>query len=480
MRLRVRRRWQTGGDDGESDIQEYKCLVAQAGEKGYRLRKAGDRTGPSGWLLKLLPAVPRGAFALAMMKSEGGGSMQNSVPTDTRLSELRVAIVHYWFVGRGGGERVVEALAEVFPQADLYALVADRSTLGPILQGRKLQTSFLQQVPGATKFHRYFLFLQPLALEQFDLSNYDLVISSESGPAKGVITSSKTCHVCYCHSPMRYIWDMYPEYRRGMGPLVGTVFSLAAHYMRLWDYASAGRVDYFVANSRFIASRIRKYYGRESTVIHPPVEAVAAHVSGPPGEYYVSIGRLVDYKRIDLAVRACTKLGRRLKVIGDGPQFKTLRRLAGPSVELLGRVSDEKLRETLAGCRAVLFPGEEDFGIVPVEAQSFGRPVIAYASGGVLETVRGIYPGETGVENPTGLFFNEQSASGLVKAILDFEAMEDEFCARTIREHSLQFDSEIFKDKISDFIRFAVAEFRERSRVEAFAGRSEAQDLRGV
>jgi glycosyltransferase involved in cell wall biosynthesis len=401
--------------------------------------------------------------------------MHNSFSADSELSKLRIAIVHYWFVGRGGGERVVEALAEVFPQADLFSLLADRSTLAPILQKRKLQTSFLQRIPGAIKFHRHFLFLQPLALEQFDLSGYDLVISSESGPAKGVLTSSRTCHICYCHSPMRYLWDMYPEYRRGMGPVVGTIFSLAAHYMRLWDYASAGRVDYFVANSRFVASRIRKYYGRESAVIHPPVEAAAAQLSNRPGEYYLAIGRLVDYKRFDLAVSACTQMGRPLKVIGAGPQYKALRRMAGPTVEFLGRVSDDELRQTLAGCRALLFPGEEDFGIVPVEAQSFGRPVIAFASGGVLETVRGVLPDETGMEDPTGVFFTQQSASGLEKAILDFEAMESEFCPQTIRQHALQFDSAIFKQSIADFIRFAVAEFRGRSRVEDFARRSQAR-----
>jgi glycosyltransferase involved in cell wall biosynthesis len=393
--------------------------------------------------------------------------MQLPDSADTQLSKLRVAIVHYWFVGRGGGERVVEALAEVFPQADLFSLVADRSTLAPILQSRKLQTSFLQRIPGATKFHRHFLFLQPLALEQFDLSDYDLVISSESGPAKGVITSSKTCHICYCHSPMRYIWDMYPEYRRGMGALVGTIFSLTAHYMRLWDFASAGRVDYFVANSHFIASRIRKYYGRESTVIHPPVKAAAAKVGDKPGDYYLAIGRMVGYKRFDLAISACTKLGRRLKVIGGGPQERALRQMAGPTVQFLGRVCDNELRENLAGCRALLFPGEEDFGIVPVEAQSFGKAVIAYASGGVLETVRGIFPDETGVENPTGIFFTDQTPSGIMNAILEFESIEHQFPPQSIHEHSLQFDSAIFKQRISEFISWALEDFKSRNRIPA-------------
>jgi glycosyltransferase involved in cell wall biosynthesis len=243
--------------------------------------------------------------------------------------------------------------------------------------------------------------------------------------------------------------------------------------MRLWDYASAGRVDYFVANSHFIASRIWKYYRHESTVIHPPVDAATAMVSGKPGEYYLAIGRMVDYKRFDLAVGACTKLGRQLRVIGGGPQEKALRRMAGPTVEFLGAVSDRELRENLAGCRALLFPGEEDFGIVPVEAQSFGRPVIAYASGGVLETVRGVLPDEPGMENPTGVFFTEQSSAALVEAILRFESMEDGFYPRAIREHSLQFDREIFMNKMADFVRFAVAESRERRRVDNFSGQAQ-------
>ena len=389
---------------------------------------------------------------------------EDPVSINSQLKELRVAIVHYWFVGRAGGEKVVEALAETFPQADLFSLVADRSTMEPDLKSRKLTTSFLQRVPGARKFHRHFLFLQPLALEQFDLSDYDLVLSSESGPAKGVITSSKTCHICYCHSPMRYIWEHYPEYRRGMNPLVGSIFALTAHYMRLWDYATAARVDYFVANSKFIASRIRKYYGRESTVIYPPVETSAEDAAGPCGECYIAIGRLVDYKRFDLAIRACTELGRPLKIIGDGPQYKQLRRIAGPTIEFLGRASEKELRSSLAGSQALLFPGEEDFGIVPVEAQSFGRPVIAYASGGALETVRGLLPGVSEVADATGVFFTEQSTPSLVEAILRFESQQHRFSAPAIRQHALQFDRAVFKRRIEEFICFALQDFRNRGK----------------
>jgi glycosyltransferase involved in cell wall biosynthesis len=381
--------------------------------------------------------------------------------TEKLPQKLRVAIVHYWFVGRAGGEKVVEALAEMFPQADIFSPLIAPSTLSPILRSRKLQTSFLQRVPGSIRFHRHFLPLLPMALEQFDLRDYDLVISSESGPAKGVITSSRTCHVCYCHSPMRYIWDMYSQYRRGMNLFVQPAFSLAAHYMRMWDYAAAGRVDHFVANSNFVRGRIRKYYRRESCVIYPPVETAAGSIGTPAGDYYIAIGRLVDYKRFDLAIRACAQLGRPLRIIGDGPEYKALRREAGAGTEFLGKTSDAELRAQLAGSRALLFPGEEDFGIVPVEAQSFGRPVIAYASGGVLETVRGELPGMPMVDNPTGVFFAELSPASLADAILRFEAQASRFSAAAIREHSLQFDKAVFQRRMTEFLSCALQSAKE-------------------
>ena len=378
-------------------------------------------------------------------------------------SDLRVAIVHYWFVGCGGGERVIEALAEIFPRADIHALVADSAKLPPALAGREVKTSFLQHVPGARRFHRHFFPLQAIALEQFDLSQYELVISSESGPAKGVITPAGTCHVCYCHSPMRYIWEMYPEYRRGMNRVVGLIYSLVAHYMRIWDYASAGRVDYFVANSHFTASRIRKYYRRQSSVIYPPVGIDARELVDAPGKYYLAVGRLVDYKRMDLAVEACTRLGRELRVIGEGPQYKALRRMAGPTVTFLGRISDEEVDDNLRSCRALLFPGTEDFGLVPVEAQSFGRPVIAYAAGGALESIRGTILGAEPLDNPTGIFFTRQSSEGLAEAILTFESKESEFHPETIRQHSRQFNRSRFKREMAEFIQSALKDFRAKN-----------------
>ena len=378
------------------------------------------------------------------------------------LTGLRVAIIHYWFVGRAGGEKVVEALADIFPQADLFCLVADAATLAPALRTHRLETSFLQRVPGAVRFHRHFLFLQPLALEQFDLSQYDLVISSESGPAKGVITSPQSCHICYCHSPMRYIWDMYPQYVRAMNPVVKVAFSLVAHYLRQWDLASASRVDYFLANSNFIASRIRKYYGRESTVIYPPVEMSTAPLETTGGDIYLAVGRLVDYKRFDLAIAACNQLSRNLRVVGDGPQYKSLRRMAGPTIEFLGSLGDNELQSEFAHCRALLFPGEEDFGMVPVEAQSFGKPVIAYGRGGSLETICGFEPGERGPDAPTGILFAEQSVGSLSKAMIEFEANASRFDARLIREHAQRFSIEVFERRIKEFVQAALMDFRSR------------------
>jgi glycosyltransferase involved in cell wall biosynthesis len=376
----------------------------------------------------------------------------NTIPS---LQKARVAIVHYWFVAHRGGERVVEAIAEMFPQADLFALVADQDALPKSLRQHVLRTSFLQRLPGSQRIHRKLLPLYPLALEQMDLSGYDLVISSESGPAKGVLTSAGTCHVCYCHSPMRYLWDFYHHYRNGTG--IGRwsrpFFTLASHYLRLWDAASANRVDYFAANSRNCAARLRKHYRRDSTVIHPPVNTAAGYLSGKIEDYYLIAGQLVDYKRVDLAIAACNRLGRKLHVVGGGENYARLRKLAGPKAEFLGVLSDEELREQYAHCRALLFPGEEDFGIVPVEAMSFGRPVIAYERGGATETVKGIHAGsQEPPELATGVFFREQFVDPLIEAIRAFEQAEDRFSPFYIRQQTSRFAQEHFTESFGQFL----------------------------
>ena len=376
-------------------------------------------------------------------------------------SDLKVAIVHYWFVGNGGGEQVVEALAEMFPQADLFCLVADPATMTPGLRRHRLTTSWLQRIPGSRRWYRHLLALHPLALEQLDVSGYDLILSSESGPAKGVISHTDTCHICYCHSPMRYLWDFYPAYRRGLSRVAGTAFSLTAHYLRMWDWASAARVDHFVANSRNVASRIRKHYRRHADVIYPPVNVSNGYLSQETDEYYLVVGRLVDYKRVDLAVKACNRLKRRLRIIGKGDQCARLHDLAGPSVEFLGHADDKTVRENYAHCRALLFPGEEDFGIVPVEAQSFGRPVIAYGRGGALETVIGLEADDRGnPEISTGIFFAEQSPESLADAIVRFESVETEFSPEFIRGSVQRFDLPRFKSEMSDFIEERLADHR--------------------
>ena len=382
---------------------------------------------------------------------------------DPRFRDLRVAIVHYWFVNRRGGERVVEALAEIFPQADLFTLVLDRAALSPALASRKFTTSFLQKLPGATRHYKKLLPLFPLALEQFQLNEYDLVISSESGPAKGIVTRPHTCHVCYCHTPMRYVWDMYHQYRSSTaGGLLGRVFfSLAAHYVRLWDYAASARVDYFTASSSNGAARIRKYYRRDARVIYPPVEIASFPLSAKHDDFYLVVSPLVPYKRVDLAVAACNDLQRRLIVIGRGEEMDSLAKMAGPTVTFLGFQPDDAVRDYYQHCRAFLFPGEEDIGLTPIEAQACGRPVIAYGRGGALETVAGIYPGDAfDPQRCTGIFFREQSVESLAEAIKAFEAIEPEFSPPFIRSQTERFDTARFKTEISDFVAEKIAQFR--------------------
>src|SRR5579862_4120459 len=286
-----------------------------------------------------------------------------------------VAIVHYWFLRMRGGEKVVESLCRMFPQADLFTLFYDPESVSDTIRRHKVTASYLNPL---RRYHRSLLPFMPSALESLDLRGYDLVLSSESGPAKGVIVPSDARHVCYCHTPMRYLWDLYPAYRNewttsrwkraAMTPL--------SHYRRMWDYASAARVDDFVANSHNVRRRIWKTYRRESLVIPPPV-AVETFYSKPSEDYYLIVAELVAYKRVDSAVRVFAKNGRRLRIAGDGPEFKALRRIAPPNVEFCGRVTDDQLRELYARCRAFLMPAEEDFGITAVEALASGKPVIA-------------------------------------------------------------------------------------------------------
>jgi glycosyltransferase involved in cell wall biosynthesis len=325
---------------------------------------------------------------------------------------MKAAIVHYWLLGRRGGEKVVDALCRLLPDADVFTLFCDPESLGPELQRRKITTSFLNPL---RRGYRSLLPLMPMALESFDLRGYDLVVSSESGPAKGVITSSAARHVCYCHTPMRYLWDLYPAYRNEWTRSAWKRAAMAplSNYLRLWDYASAARVDRFVANSENVRRRIWKTYRRESEVIHPPVE-VESFYHKPAEDYFLIVSELVAYKRIDSAVRECSRSGRRLRIVGDGPEYRALKRIAGRNVEFLGRVGDGELRELYARCRAFLLPGEEDFGMAAVEALASGKPVIALARGGALEST----------PPAGGVLYDE--AEGLGAALRRFEEIEPE------------------------------------------------------
>lgn len=355
---------------------------------------------------------------------------------------MKVALVHYWLVGMRGGEKVLEALCELYPDADIYTHVVDREKISEIIKRHKIFTTFISSLPRAKYWYQRYLPFMPLALEQLDLSDYDLVISSESGPAKGVITSPEALHICYCHSPMRYVWDMYPEYQRNSGWFTRMLMVPLIHYLKLWDFASASRVDHFIANSEYVARRIRKFYRREAEVIHPPVAVDDFYVGESSQGFYLMLGQLVGYKKTDIAVRAFNELGLPLIIIGEGEQYEYLKKIAGPTVTLLGWQPFAEIKSRLASCHALIFPGVEDFGIVPLEAMSAGKPVIAYAKGGALETVK---------ENETGVFFHEQTPQSLVDAVKRFESMEA-FDQDVLVNWARSFSREQFKSQISTAI----------------------------
>ena len=364
---------------------------------------------------------------------------------------MRVAIIHYWLVGMRGGEKVIEALCRMYPQADIYTHVYDPAAVSPTISNRQVRTSFIARLPGATRTYKRYLALMPMALEQLDLRGYDLILSSESGPSKGIIPPAGALHLCYCHSPMRYIWNMFHDYRERSGWLTRLVMPPVAHYLRTWDAVSASRVHDFVANSTTVARRLQTYYRRDSTVIHPPVD-VDAFGSVPRselGDYYLMAGELVPYKRPDLAVEAFNRTGRKLVVIGGGEGLAALKALAGPTVTVLGPQSFEQLRHHYARCRALVFPGEEDFGIVPVEAMASGRPVIAFNRGGATETV---------VDGETGLFFDEQSRDGLSEALDRFERTSFD-PARAV-SRARDFRTEVFQSRMGALIATRLAEHR--------------------
>ena len=384
-------------------------------------------------------------------------SANHEVLAQVRDRFPRVAITHEWLVVPGGSEDVVLAMLEVFPEADVYTSVYDPSPWPAALRDRRVQASFLNRLPGARSNYPRLLPLMDAAFQSFDLRGYDLVLSSNHACAKNVVTAPGTVHACYCHTPMRYAWD--PGFLAGerLNPVERAVMPLVLPWLRRQDAAAAMRPDAYFANSRHVAARIAKWYRRGADVIPPPVD-VEPFLRTPRREedYYVVLGRVVPYKRVDLAVQACTRLGLRLKVIGDGRGLPAARAAAGPTVEFLGRLDDASSREVLAGARGLLFPGEEDFGIVPVEAQAAGVPVIAYGVGGVRDSV---------LEMETGLFFDEQTPDALITAIERAESHE--WNEKALRDHARSFGLPVFLERLAG----ALCDVQELSpRTAGFAG----------
>ena len=352
---------------------------------------------------------------------------------------MRAAIIHYWLLNLRGGEKVVEALCRLLPDADIFTLFYDPEKVSPAIRSHRVQASFLQPF---RKHYRSLLPLMPMALESFDLRGYDLIVSSESGPAKGAIVPSAARHVCYCHTPMRYLWDLYPAYRNDWtrSRWKRALMTPLANYLRLWDYASAARVDDFVANSENVRRRIWKTYRRESLVVTPPV-AVETFYSKPPEDYYLIVSELVAYKRLDSAIRVCVATGRKLRVVGDGPEYKALRRIANGNIEFCGKASDPQLRDLYARCRAFLMPAEEDFGITAVEALASGKPVIALGRGGALETVPTTEP-------RGGVFFSETTDESLRDAMERWEQVENVFEPQALQAYAAKFSEAEFARKM--------------------------------
>ena len=349
----------------------------------------------------------------------------------------RVALVHDWLTGMRGGERVLEAICELFPDATRFALLHVPGSVSETIEARPTRTSFIQWLPRSHRHYRLFLPLFPMAVEQFDLDDFDLIISTSHCAVKSVVPPGRTPHLCYCFTPMRYAWDQFDAYfgpdRVGAGAT--RMFRWGLSRMARWDVATAGRVNRYVAISQYVAGRIRRYYNRDASVVYPPVDTALFQPSGkPPGAYLLIVSALVPYKRVDLAIRACALAGAPLRIVGSGPELARLRDAAGPSVEFLGSLSDEQVRTAYQDAAAVLLPGIEDFGIVPVEAQACGRPVIALAQGGACETV---------VDGSTGILVAEPTDTAFAAAI--DRVRRGRFDASAIRQHAVRFSRERFQ-----------------------------------
>lgn len=371
--------------------------------------------------------------------------MNDSVPPSPP-AKPRVAIIHYWLVTMRGGERVLERICDLYPDADIYTHVVDHDALSQTLKRHRIFTTMIAKLPGARKHYQKYLPLMPRALEALDLSAYDLVISCEAGPAKGVITRPDAVHVTYCHSPMRYIWDQYHPYRQAGGRGARAFLSAVAPRLRIWDRVSASRPDLIMANSHFVRRRIAKFWGREATVVYPPVDVEQFAISDAVSDEFIWVSQLVPYKRPDIAVDAFTRSGRKLHVIGDGPMLAELKKRAGPNVRFTTRMKFDQLRQAYATARALVFTAEEDFGIIPVESQAAGRPVLVFGRGGGTETV---------IDGVTGLYIPEQTAESVIETLDRFDAWLPGFDPAAAIRQAEQFSRSHFLTGFAEQVKIA-------------------------
>ncbi len=364
---------------------------------------------------------------------------------------MKIALVHDYLVQYGGAERVLECFTELFPGAPIYTLVYNKKLMHGVFENKNIKTSFIQKIPFAKNYHRIFPQLMPMGIEQFDFSGYDIVLSDSSSYAKGIITGPETLHICYMHTPMRYAWDDCQKYTHDFSfpGFIKKTIPLAMNYIRIWDRVSAERPDRLIANSNFVSKRIKKYYKKDSVVIHPPVNINNFYIDESEEDYFLIVARLLAYKRVDIAIEAFNKLGLKLKIIGRGPEMKRLKKMAGQNIEFLGRVPDHELAQYYAKCRAFVFPQEEDFGIVAIEAMASGKPLIAFRGGDIPEHVE---------NGKTGIFFDKQNPENIIEAVEKFGSFD--FDPKYIREQTRKFDREIFKDKIKEYIENSFREFK--------------------
>ncbi|SFM12810.1 Glycosyltransferase involved in cell wall bisynthesis [Paenibacillus sp. 1_12] len=360
---------------------------------------------------------------------------------------MKIAIVHDYLNQYGGAERVLECFLDLFPNAPVYTMLTDLSKMPARFAQVDIRNSYIHSIPFSKKHYKKMLSLFPTAVEQFDLREYDVILSSSSAFAKGVITNPNQIHICYCYTPMRYVWDLYHQYIQEdvTNPIFRTLLPFVLHKIRMWDLITAQRVDHFIADSKSISRRIAKYYGRESDVIYPPVSYDNFKQAENTEEFFLIVSRMIPYKRIDIAIEAFNKLKKPLVIIGDGYDRKRLESLAGDTITFMGRQPDEVIVEYYSKCKGFILAGEEDFGITPLEAQSSGRPVIAFGKGGALETV---------VENETGVFFYESTADSIIEAVRKFESIA--FDSSVIRKHAHGFNETRFKEEILKYIQMAI------------------------